>query len=450
MRSLRLVPALLLATAACGGDSAVEPAIVAGGGIHDPGIDGVVHVFVIDEDSDQPIAGATVKVGDTEGTTDATGLFTVKDVTGPQTILARAAGHAPAMWIGADGGNVTIPLTTTPTPTTTPPQAQLSGTITGWDALPPPPANHLRIALVTTSQDPEIGNAANEITQPPPVANVPANACVRLPTAGSPACAWRYNTRAGTVALGLVVGDLDTKGTATDTDDVLTITGYAVKQPVSVTAGANQSGLALDLPATGSTTTASIDFGTPPAALTRVSAVGGLELGANGILRVVNADRAHANVVVPSLSLAAGATYELVGIASEPVDDDTAAQSIVIRRGLTSASSLSAGTWLAPPTGLASDRVTASFTRSGGAGPYIMELNTSAGSGKKNRAMSIAILDDSSQVTFPTAFAPLPSGSVLLTVSTLTTASPVDLRDFSVDALVDDATALAGDTIILR
>src|SRR3954462_9772107 len=102
MRSIRLsFPALLLAllaslaSGACGGDDgAAAPAIIPGGGVHDPGIDGVVNVFVIDSDTDQPIANATIRVGATEGTTDTTGLLVVKDVTGPQTILTRATGYA--------------------------------------------------------------------------------------------------------------------------------------------------------------------------------------------------------------------------------------------------------------------------------------------------------------------------------------------------------------------
>ena len=80
---------------------------------------------------------------------------------------------------GFRGANVTIPLDRTPAPTTPPPQAQLSGTITGWDALPAPAAGHVRVALATFAQDRELGSTANDITQPPDVGNIPASACVR-------------------------------------------------------------------------------------------------------------------------------------------------------------------------------------------------------------------------------------------------------------------------------
>lgn len=452
MRSLPLLlPALLLVLPACGDDGGeVAPAIIPGGGIHDPGIDGMVNVFVIDADSDLPIADATVRVGTVEGTTDATGLFVAKDVTGPQTILARATGHAASMWLGADGANVTIPLDRTPAPTTPPPQAQLSGTITGWDALPAPAAGHVRVALATFAQDRELGSTANDVTQPPDVGNIPAAACVRIPGPGSPPCAWRINARAGTIALGLIVVDIDGRGTPDESDDVQTITGYAARQPITVVAGSNLTGIALDLPAANSTVTATVDFGSPPAALSRTFALVGLDLGSTGVLRVVSVDRAHANAVLPNLPAFAGASYELIGLAQEPVDDGTAAESIVIHRGLTSPSSLAAGTWLAPPTGLASDRTTASFTRSVADGPYIVELDTRSGSGTGNRVLSIAVLDGSSALTLPTDFAPLPSGSVTMKVSVIDTGSPVDLRDFEVDDLTDSAVRLAGDTIKLN
>ena len=450
MRSLSFVlPALLLA--ACGGDDGpAEPALVPGGGVRDPGIDGAVNVFVIDEDSDQAIANATIRIGEVEGTTDTSGLFVFDGVTGKQTITARAAGYAPAMWVGVDGANVTIPLTRTPTPSTPAASALLSGSITGWDALPAPAAGHARAALITFAQDPELGSTANDLTQPPPVANIPANACVRIAGGASPPCAWRLNARAGTIGLGLIMVDIDSRGTAPETDDVTTITGFSIKQPITVVAGTNQSGVMIDAPPASSTVTATIDFGTPPAGLTQVAAVPGLDLGANGVFRIGPVERAMNSAVLPNLTAFPGTSYELLGVAQEPVDDGTQAISYVRRRNLTSPSALATGEWLAPPTGLASDRATASFARGRAEGPYIVEFNTSSGQGATNRALSIAILDDSSQVTLPTAFAPLPSGNVTMSVTTLDTGAAVDLRDFAVEDLVDNAIRFAGDSIELR
>ncbi|HVV87934.1 MAG TPA: hypothetical protein VHE35_33065 [Kofleriaceae bacterium] len=454
MRSSSFLVPLFLLAAACGGDDGgadVAPAIIPGGGIHDPGIDGVVNVFVTDSDTDQPIANATVRVGATDGTTDTTGLVIVKDVTGPQTVLVRAAGYAASMWVGVDGANVTVPLDRTPTPDTPPPQAQLTGSITGWDGLAAPAAGHVRAALVTFAQDPELGSTANDITQPPAMNNIPAAACVRLPGPGSPPCAWKLNARAGTIALGMIVIDIDGHGTPNDdTDDTQTITGYSVKQPITVVAGANQSGIMMDLPPANSTVTASIDFGTPPAALGDAAAVVGLDLGANGILRLTNVDRMRSSAVLPNLTAFGGATYELLGVAQEPVDDGTAAQSIVLRHGISSPSSLAAGDWLAPPTGLASDRQTASFTRGAADGPYIVEFDSSSGQGAANRVLGVGIFDDSSQVSLPTDFAPLPSGPVTMKVTTLDTGSPIDVRDFEIDDLTQHAVRAASDVIELN
>jgi hypothetical protein len=449
MRKTHLVLALSIClAAACGGGvDDVQPAVIPGGGVHDPGIDGVVHVFVVDADSDAPIAGATVRVGATEGTTDAAGLLTVKDVSGPQTILARATGYAAQMWVGVDGANVTIPADRPTEATSRPPQAQLTGTITGWDALPAPPANHVRAALVTFTQDPELGSNANDIMQPPPVGNLPANACIRLPQGASPPCAWRLNARAGTIALGLIQIDIDSRGTPDDSDDVQTITGYALGQPITVIDGANQSGVTIGLPPASSTVTATVDFGAPPAALTAAQAIVGLDLGATGVFRFATASRARTSVVIPNVAAFPATTYELVGFAQEPADDGTAAQSILLRRGLSSASSLTAGEWLPPPTGLASDRVTASFTRGRAEGPYIVELDTVAA--QPARVLSIALFDDSSQVTFPADFAPLPAGPITMRVTTLDTGAPIDLRDFEVDDLTDGAIRFAADNIRL-
>jgi hypothetical protein len=50
---------------------AVPPRIITGGGIGDGPIEGVAYVYVIDDVMHAPISGATVRVGDVEGTTDA-------------------------------------------------------------------------------------------------------------------------------------------------------------------------------------------------------------------------------------------------------------------------------------------------------------------------------------------------------------------------------------------
>lgn len=450
MRSFPLLLTVLaLALAACGGgdDGAppIAPAIIAGGGVHDPGIDGTTNVYVVDSDSDLPIAGAAVQVGTLEGTTDATGLFIASGVSGPQTIVAKAAGHAAAMWVGADGANVTMPLDPSPTPLTRPPQAQLTGSITGWAALPQPDLDRVRVGLIAFAQDPELGSKANDISQPPAMNNVPAAACVRTAVANPP-CAWKLNARPGDLALGLIMLEIDTRNTADPSDDATAVTGFAVT-PITVVAGVNQAGVMVEPPPADSTVRPTVNLGTPPAALTQVQSVVGLDLGSRGVVRLTMIDPTQAGAVVPSLAIASGSHYELLGLASEPIADGTAAQSIVMRRGLTDVTTLSAGTWLPPPTGLASDRATVSFTRGRPEGPYVVEL-VNAGLGVEGRkVMSIAVLDGSSQIALPTTFAPLPGDPLTMRVTTLDTGAALDLRNFEVDTLTRGAVAFAADTI---
>src|SRR5262245_52850291 len=120
MRSLGCVGLFVCLIAGCGDDGGVSPdtqtgnhpppRLIPGGGIGDGAIDGVVNLYVIDDSTHAPIEGATVRVGDIEGTTDTTGLFIANGVVGPQTVLAKKAAMRSEMWIGANGANITMAL----------------------------------------------------------------------------------------------------------------------------------------------------------------------------------------------------------------------------------------------------------------------------------------------------------------------------------------------------
>ncbi|KAB2907526.1 MAG: carboxypeptidase-like regulatory domain-containing protein [Kofleriaceae bacterium] len=433
--------------AACGGDgNDVEPELIPGGGIHDPGIDGEVNVHVIDEDTDAPIVGATVRVGTVEGSTDAAGLFTASgDLVGKQTIVVKATNYAPSVWVGADGANVTVPMTRATTTSTNIPQAELAGTITGWDQLPAPAMGHAHVALVTYSQSKELSDdSGNDL--PPPAMN--SNVCISGPQPA--ACNWRINARAGTIAVAAALADYDSKNTPAQEDDTVTITNFALLHPVTVVDGANQTGLALAMLPANSTTSASVTFGTPPSTFTNVAGIVGVDLGDLGVLRISQVTPTMNTVVVPSLSAVSGAAgYELLGFAAEPVDDGTAGQSIVIRRGITNPSGIAAGEWLAAPTGLASDRATVSLSPNASAKVHIIEINTNPTSGTGNRAMSIAIFDDTTTVELPVDFAPLPAGSLVVTANDFD-APGFDPQDFEVDSLIDSIERLASESIIVN
>jgi hypothetical protein len=442
---------LAVVLCACGGDEEkVEPAIIVGGGIHDPGIDGTVHVYVIDDDTDAPIAGATVRVGTIEGQTDATGLFTAEgDLRGKQTVIAKATNYAASVWVGADGANITIPMTRATTTTEEPEQAELAGTIDGWDELPLPTGNLITVALVTYSQSARLGDDDGN-NLPPPAVN--SNICAQFPApAPRTPCAWRINARAGTIAVGAALGELDTKGTQTEDDDEITFDSFALKQPIIVADGADQSGITLDMLPSGSATTASVSFGTPPSAFSTVAGIVGVELGETGILRIGQVAPERTSVVVPTLSAISGATgYEFLAFATEPVTDGTAGQSVVLRRGITSASAIAAGEWLNAPGGLASDRSSVSFNPSSGAFGTIIEIDTNPATGTGVRAMSIIVLDATTSVTLPVEFAPLPSGALRVTANALDAGDEFAVDDFEVETLIDSVQRLAGETIELN
>lgn len=168
----------VVSTLGCGGETLsvnqindAAPEEIAGGGIGSGAVDGKINVYAIDGATEAPIAGAAVRIGESdaaaplEGKTDSTGLVTFKDdaLQGAQTITVTAADHVATTWFGVNGANVTIPLgPTTPPPLET---AQVSGTIAGFDGLTNA-TNHVWLAFVGFSWTGNPGNAANDIQQP--------------------------------------------------------------------------------------------------------------------------------------------------------------------------------------------------------------------------------------------------------------------------------------------
>ena len=98
---------LTLALLGCGNvESAPAPHLVPGGGISAGAIVGLMNVYVTDEDTRAPVAGASVRVGPSASAapcsrlTDPTGLAIFDDqncpsLKGKQTLTASAAGYLP-------------------------------------------------------------------------------------------------------------------------------------------------------------------------------------------------------------------------------------------------------------------------------------------------------------------------------------------------------------------
>jgi hypothetical protein len=404
-------PPAIDACTTCGGP---PPRVIPGGGIGDGPITDVVNLYVIDDATRMPVGGAMVRIGTVDGTTDATGLFVAHGLSGPQTVVVRAPSYRSETWVGCNGGNVTIDVLAATTPII--PTASLSGTIPGFSAISLP-TNHIAAAIVGYSQSDLLDDAANNITT-----TGQTNICTGSP---DPDCAFTVTTRTGKLALLAAIVDVDTKGTATGTDDTFTIIGWATATGLTATSGQTQTGLTLTMVPAADLNTVTADFGSPPSGLTTVAGVVGIELGGDGVLAFPSfVSPASPSTVVPKLSTFLGSTYRLTGIADNGTTP-TSATSIVLRRGQTSPS-LSAGTWLPAPTGATASRTSASWSSSDGA---IGHSVTYTGNGAN--FLNVTVFDGSSSVTVPDLVALPGSGALTANVSSI--AGTIDPMNFSLD-----------------
>lgn len=397
--------------AACGGGG-TDPRLIAGGGIGDGDIDGKVFVHVIDATSDMPLANATVAIAGVEKLTDAEGLVEFGDVDGPQTIAVKLQGYRNTVWAAANGKNVTIPINKAATNVA---QATLSGSITGWDpgSLP---AGHLKGAAVLYSQTDDLGDDGNNIKTP---AN--ANFC------SGAVCNWSVAVRAGTVTLVAAIVDYDSKGTATEADDTITIIGWATKTGVVVESGVNQTGLALSIVEAGNLESITIDYGTPPAALTTKGSFVGIEISDDEIVQLPQLDPNATTLLAPKPSVF-GATggYRLTAVAQTQTGD-LGAQSIVIRRDL-AGPTLAAGEWLTPPVGVSATRSSASWQLVTGAKIHQVQYRDAL----DDTVLEITVFDSKlTSVDVPPLVALPVSGTLTARVSGI--GADLDLQDFSLE-----------------
>jgi hypothetical protein len=415
-----------LGLVACGNDSVdpspdgpggnrPDPRVIAGGGIGDGPIDGVVNLYVIDDATRDPIEGAEVSVGSITGLTDATGLFVAEGVTGKQDITVTAPGKRAELWVGANGANVTVDVN--PMFEDTPASAQLAGTITGWTSITVG-AGHVKEAFVTYSQTDDLGDPANELAQ----TGVPG--CLTIvPT---DPCNFSVTSRTGKVALIAAIFDRDTKNTQAPEDDTRVLIGWALRQGITATGG-TQAGNDLAIIPANQLQTVSVDFGAPPAALTQQVALVGIEIGDEGVFQLpVPATTTATALLAPKLTGVAGATgYRLTAIASNGAPTD-GAQSVVLRRAL-AGPALAAGTWLAPPTAVTISRTSATWTNAADAVVHSIELRAGSSS-----PLNVTVFDGSTAVTLPAAVA-LPSGALSATLNAIG-ATGFDVENFSLDA----------------
>lgn len=428
------VISIIVAAAACGADiNDVPPRLIPGGGIGDGDILGLVNVSVIDGDTDEPIANARVLIGEPgttplEGLTDSAGQVTIEDASldGPASVTVVADNYVPSTWFGANGANLTVPLTVKDPADVVVPQAVISGTIEGWNDLPEPAADHVFAALVTYSQTADIDDPANSVTQT-------GNAvCLKAPVFGGD-CNFSINVRAGTIAVYAPIADVDTNGTPLDqSDDTFTVIGGAYKLDMVVEDGIDQSGVTLTQIDAGAMQEVAVTMGTPPSGLT-AGAILGLDVGASGIINagLIDPEQATTALMPSQVGDFAGATYQALGFATE---ENGGASSAIVLRGLADVSAgIDMGEWLALPQELSYDAGTYGFTPVADAGLHIIDIVDAQG----DQLWGIALVDGRTSFTLPGVDPdPLPTGDLTFQVNALY--GEVDLGDFSIDELIDN------------
>jgi len=433
------------ALAACGGGNNAAPTLIPGGGVGSGSIDGLVNVYVIDQDTEAPIANAKVRVGTLDGVTDATGLFAANDggLSGPQDVTAVADGHVATMWVGVDGANVTIPVAVSGNNTPTVPHAELDGDLTGYDQLMPATSNDALYIAVLYSQTSDIGAPENNLQQPagaiPQVPQITGNICLKSSLA-STQCGWKVNARTGRVALLATIANHNLNGTPTDpSDDIVTVTGYAALTGITVNDGANQTGLALTQLAAGDTANGGLDFGTPPAALMDVKGYLEVDLGEDGLVPIGNilTPAAH-TMLVPKPSAFPGSTYRALARAS--VSDTSETQSLILKRDIADASNIALGDWLPTPTGLSVNGDSILFDAVPGAIVQGADIEDPTG----NTVWTVTVFDGSTTATIPTDLAPIPTGSDTLRGTAID--ADIDVTNFNLENKFDVVTRISADT----
>lgn len=415
----------IVALGACsdgGGGNHPPPRVIAGGGIGDGPIDGVVNVYVVDDVTRAGVAGATVTIGGTTATTDADGLaiLTTVDghaVHGPQDVTVAAAGYRPELWLDADGANLTFDLR--PPTAAVPAHATFSGSIANLGDLAVA-AGHVRLAVVTYLQRDDLGDAANSIATPNN-----GNACI---SQGAPAsaCTYTIDTRTGAIGLLALVFDRDLHGTPTmPGDDTMTLAGYAVKTGLTATADTTTTGTDLTLVPAAQLATETVDLGTPPSGLATASGIVGIET-ADGVFQLpLPVSSAAPSLLVPTLAAVGATGYRLTGIAENAAQPPT--QSIVLRRAQTAAT-LSAGAWLAPPTDVSVARAHVAFAPVADATVHGLELTDANGASVGN----VTFFDPTrASADLPAAFA-LPAGALTAKLSAIA-APGLDVTAFALD-----------------
>ena len=421
----RFVQVLVLAMAACGGDD-VGPELIPGGGVADPGIDGTLYVHVIDEDTDEPISGAEVAVGEGTGETDDEGLFTVDSVEGPQTVTITKSGYTAATWVGVDGANITVPLSVREAPELL--QGTVSGTIDGFLDLDVP-ANRANIAIVDFADSRDDDDPANDLEQPMDPA---PNLCVNTGIGEPPPCEWTVRTRTGQMAIFAYLGTIDANMN-------IEITGFAYTAGVEVSDGEDVDGVELGIVDEADLVFPDTSLPSAPDGTEQVAAAVRIDLGEDGFITVpVGGSALPFDLPVPDVALFGDeARYDVLGFAAGA----GGGASITLERAVESIDEVSPRAFIGLPEGLSTDGTTFSYEPVSGATLHLLGVTDTGG----ESAWGVAVFDDSTEVALPEGVT-LPDGSLTFGVQALDV-TDLDVQDFEIDAVDELDTRVSSDTV---
>jgi hypothetical protein len=415
------VPIALVAllVAGCGdGDVASVPSEAEpGGGVRGGPIAGKLEVFAIDAESSAPIAGAEIWLGEGSSatlaaTTNADGYATIEgdSLVGPQSLGARALGHASVAWLGVVGSEVTLPLARIPAGDQS---VTLQATIAGWDALPAPAPGKRRVARIAAARPLSL-----DALDGPSCAPASADTCTADESGAS--CALSIEASAATNRLLAVIAEGD--------DSELVAVGLA--ELAAPDLGSSSGELSLQVLGAESITAASV---APAPAPSAVFVIGVPGLGADGQVTIFPCfEPALASHVIP-VGADSGSLWAM-GLASFA---DGA--SVAFERGLELPGAPASDPLpLEPPAFLERPDVSvgaAGFSLQVAPEAKLHTLSAAAGTER----LDVVVLDDRGDVSPPAEL--VPQGTLEVTVTAVD--SPVDLADFAWTDLAATATRRA-------
>ncbi|HEX7700970.1 MAG TPA: hypothetical protein VF403_09615, partial [Kofleriaceae bacterium] len=260
------------------------------------------------------------------------------------------------------------------------------------------------------------GDPGNNLTTPNS-----GNVCFGNPST----CTFSIVSRTGTVTLTAAVVDLDPHGNADPSDDTLSIIGLATAPSVQVDAGINQSGLVLTQLEPGKLQNVTIDYGTPPDALTKHDALVGIELSKDEILQLPVLPSGATIALMPTLAaFSPGVTYRLTAVAQ--TTDTVPPQSVIIERGQT-ATTLAAEKWLTTPVNVTASRTSATLDKVTNA-----KLHSVQWSDTNGILLEITMFDATKTTATVPALLALPTSGTL-TAKAQGIGADLDLQNFSLD-----------------